>query len=235
MRWRLGRRRWSAGAPRMSVRGALPWPLRWLLLALMLGFSGALALWAFEFGRDLAGLDRDARQELQQLRREVVSLRTELAESQAQGNVAQSQRTIEQALLEQLRVQIRQLEADNQSLRADLGFFERLLPAGSGDELAIRGLQAERLSPTQWRWQVLMIQPGRRAPEFRGSLEISFAGTLAGKPWTAKQAPAPQAVLVKGYLRQEGVVELPAQAEIKSVTAKVLQGNAVRSVQTSGL
>ena len=72
---------------------------------------------------------------------------------------------------------------------------------------ALAGLQAERLSPTQWRWQVLMIQPGRRAPEFRGSLEISFAGTLAGKPWTAKQAPAPQAVLVKGYLRQEGVVE----------------------------
>jgi hypothetical protein len=31
----------------MAVRSALPWPFRWLLGALVLGFSGALALWAF--------------------------------------------------------------------------------------------------------------------------------------------------------------------------------------------
>ncbi len=236
MRWRLVRRRWSAGAPRVAVRSALPWPLRWLLAAIMLGFSGALALWAFEFGRDIAGLDRNAREELQQLRGEVVDLRAQLLESRAQSSTSVSQITADRAMLDQLQVQIRQLEADNQSLRSDLGFFERLIPAGgSGDALAIRGLQAERLSATQWRWQVLMIQPARRAPEFRGTLEVSFTGTLAGKPWSAKHAPTPQAVLVKGYLRQEGVVELPAQAEIKSVTAKVLQGSAVRTVQTSEL
>lgn len=40
---------------------------------------------------------------------------------------------------------------------------------------------------------------------------------------------------MKGYLRQEGLVDLPAQAEVKSVTAKVLQGSAVRSVQTLDL
>jgi len=219
----------------MAVRSALPWPLRWLLAAIMLGLSGALALWAFEFGRDIAGLDRNAHDELQRLRREVVELRTELVEARALGSTADSQITAERAMIERLRVQIRQLETDNQSLRSDLGFFERLLPASGDDGLAIRGLQAERLSPTQWRWQVLMIQPARRAPEFRGALEISFTGTLGGKPWTARQAPAPQPVLVKGYLRQEGVVELPAQAEVKSVTAKVLQGSAVRSVQTTGL
>jgi hypothetical protein len=219
----------------MAVRSALPWPLRWLLVAIMLGFSGALALWAFEFGRDIAGLDRNAHEELQRLRREVVSLRADLADARMVSDTSASQRTTERATLDQLRVQIRQLEADNQSLRNDLGFFERLIPAGGGDALAIRGLQAERLSATQWRWQVLMIQATRRAPEFRGSLEISFTGTLAGKPWSAKHAPTPQTVLVKGYLRQEGVVELPAQAEVKSVTAKVLQGSAVRSVQTSEL
>lgn len=232
MRWHLLRRRWKAGAPRMAVRSALPWPLRWLVVALMLGFSGALALWAFEFGRDIAGLDRDARRELQELRRDMGALRAELADARAVNVTAESQLTTERALVEQLRVQIRQLEADNQSLRNDLGFFERLIPAAGGDGLAIRGLQAERLSATQWRWQVLMIQAARRAPEFRGSLEISFTGTLGGKPWSARQAPAPQSVVVKGYLRQEGVVDLPAQAEVKSVTAKVLQGGAVRSVQT---
>ncbi|WP_367172059.1 DUF6776 family protein [Hydrogenophaga sp.] len=216
----------------MAVRSALPWPLRWLVLALMLGFSGALALWAFEFGRDIAGLDRNAREELQQLRHDSAALRAELADARAVNVTAASQLTTERAMAEQLRVQIRQLEADNQSLRNDLGFFERLIPASGGDSLAIRGLQAERLSATQWRWQVLMIQAARRAPEFRGVLEITFTGTLAGKPWSSRQSPNPQSVVVKGYLRQEGVIDLPAQVEVKSVTAKVLQGASVRSVQT---
>ncbi|MFP8834871.1 DUF6776 family protein [Hydrogenophaga sp. XSHU_21] len=216
----------------MAVRSALPWPFRWLLVAVMLGFSGALALWAFEFGKDIAGLDRNAREELSQLRREVIGLRTELDESRSVSNTSESLLTAERTMVEQLRMQIRQLEADNQALRNDLGFFERLIPGGSGDALAIRGLQAERLSATQWRWQVLMIQAARRAPEFRGSLEITFTGTLGGRPWSATQAPTPQSVLVKGYLRQEGVVDLPEQAVIKAVTAKVLQGSAVRSVQT---
>lgn len=231
MRLRFGRRRWKTGAPRMSIRSALPWPLRWLGAAVMLGLCAALALWAFEFGKDIAGLDRDARAELDRLRREVVSLRDELASRSVVDHTAESRLTTERALQEQLRLQIRQLEADNQALRNDLGFFERLIPAG-GDALAIRGLQAERLSATQWRWQVLMIQAARHAPDFKGALEISFTGTLAGKPWSAKHAPAPQPVLVKGYLRQEGVVDLPAQAIVKTVTAKLLQGSAVRSVQT---
>ncbi len=215
----------------MAVRSALPWPLRWLGAAVMLGLCGALALWAFEFGKDIAGLDRNAREELERLRAEVVTLRADLAALSSEDHTAQSRLTTERSLQEQLRMQIRQLEADNQALRNDLGFFERLIPAG-GDALAIRGLQAERLSATQWRWQVLMIQAARNAPDFKGALEISFTGTLAGKPWSAKHAPAPQPVLVKGYLRQEGVVDLPAQAVVKTVTAKLLQGSAVRSVQT---
>lgn len=147
----------------MAVRSALPWPLRWLLAAIMLGFSGALALWAFEFGRDIAGVDRNAQVELQRLRVEAADLREQLTQARAQSSTSVSQLTVERAMIDQLQVQIRQLEADNQSLRNDLGFFERLIPASGGDALAIRGLQAERLSATQWRWQVLMIQAARRA------------------------------------------------------------------------
>jgi hypothetical protein len=52
MRWNLLRRRLSVSAPRMTVRSHLPWPLRWALAAVVLGFCGALALWAAH--RDLA-------------------------------------------------------------------------------------------------------------------------------------------------------------------------------------
>ena len=37
---------------------------------MVLGLSAAVGLWAFEFGKDIAGLDHQAHEELQQLRRE---------------------------------------------------------------------------------------------------------------------------------------------------------------------
>lgn len=232
MRLRLLRRRLTVSAPRVSVRSALPWPFRWLLGAVVLGFSGAVALWAFEFGKDIAGLDRNAKQELAQLRLEVQQLRTDLVKAQSVANTSDSLLTAEKAAQEQLVVQIRQLQADNQELRNDLGFFERLIPGTGTDALAIRGLQAERVSEAQIRWQALMIQAMKNAPDFRGALEITFAGTLEGKPWSLSQAPTPQPVVIKSYLRQEGVVDVPPGAVVKTVTARILQGSVVKSVQT---
>lgn len=232
MRLRLLRRRLTVSAPRVSVRSALPWPFRWLLGAVVLGFSGAVALWAFEFGKDIAGLDRNAKQELAQLRLEVQQLRTDLVKAQSVANTSDSLLTAEKAAQEQLVVQIRQLQASNQELRNDLGFFERLIPGTGTDALAIRGLQAERVSEAQIKWQALMIQAMKNAPDFRGALEITFAGTLDGKPWSLSQAPTPQPVVIKSYLRQEGVVDVPPGAVVKTVTARILQGGVVKSVQT---
>ncbi|MCW5655136.1 DUF6776 family protein [Hydrogenophaga sp.] len=235
MRFRLLRRRLTVSAPMVSVRSRLPWPLRWLLGAVMLGFSAALAVWSFEFGKDIAGLDRNAARELDQLRREVQVLRSDLKEAQSVANTSESLLITERSTQEQLMLQIRQLQADNQTLRNDLGFFERLIPGSGTDALSIRGLQAERVSDTQLRWQVLMMQASKNAPDFKGALEVTFVGTVAGKPWKATQAPTPQPVLIKGYLRMEGLVDVPAQAVVKNVTARILQGGSVRSMQSANL
>ncbi len=85
-------------------------------------------------------------------------------------------------------MQMRQLEAENQTLRNDLGFFERLMPGTGSEALDIRGLQVERVAESQIRWQALMIQAKKNAPEFKGTLEISFTGTQDGKPWSTAQA-----------------------------------------------
>jgi len=232
MRLRLLRRRLTVSAPRVSVRSAMPWPFRWLLGAVVLGFSGALALWAFEVGKDIAGLDRNAKQELERLRNEVQDLRAELVRAQSVSNTSESLLTAEKAAQAQLVQQIRQLEADNQVLRGDLGFFERLIPGSGSGALNIRGLQVDRLAQNQLKWQVLMIQATKNAPDFRGVLEVTFAGTLEGKPWSAVQAPSPQPVLIKGYLRQEGLVDVPEQAVVKTVTAKILQDGKVLALHT---
>ncbi|KAB2888474.1 MAG: hypothetical protein F9K35_20285, partial [Burkholderiaceae bacterium] len=140
MRFRLLRRRLTISAPRVAVRSALPWPLRWLMLAVVFGFCAAVALWAFEFGKSIAGLDSGARDELVRLRAEVERLREENREQRSVAQAADSVLTAERAARDGVAAQVRQLEAENRSLRDDLGFFEKLLPAAKADGLAIRAL-----------------------------------------------------------------------------------------------
>ncbi|WP_397408011.1 DUF6776 family protein [Polaromonas sp.] len=232
MKFRLFRRRLTISSPRMAIRTSLPWPLRWALGAMMLGFSAAIALWTFELGVSIAGLDKDAKLELTRLREEVAALRAERDKSQSVANISGSLLTAEKAAQEKMVAQIRQLEADNRLLRDDLGFFEKLLPAGGAESAAIRGLQAEALTDMQVKWQVLVIQPVKDAPVFNGKLELTFSGTLAGKPWTTSLPGGAQLLQFKQYRRIEGVLDLPPLAVVKTVTAKVVEGMTVRSVQT---
>jgi len=232
LKFRLFRRRLTISSPRMAIRSALPWPVRWAMGAVMLGFSAAIALWTFELGVSIAGLDRDAKLELTKLREEVAALRAERDKSKSVANISGSLLTAEKAAQEKMISQIKQLEADNRLLRDDLGFFEKLLPAGGAESVAIRGLQAETLSAMQLKWQVLVIQPVKDAPVFNGKLELTLGGTLAGKPWTAMLPAGGQPLQFKQYRRIEGVLDLPPLAVVKTVTAKVIEGTAVRSVQT---
>jgi hypothetical protein len=223
MRWKLLRRRLSVSAPRMIVRSHLPWPLRWAVAALMLGFSAALAMWAFETGKGLAGLDSAAKEELGKLRVEVVQLREDREKALSIANTADSLLKAERTAQEKLAQQLRQTEAENLALKNDLGFFERLLPAAAGEAaLSIRGLQAEVANERQLRYQLLLLQPGKSRPEFSGRYEMTLTGTLDGKPWSLPGAA--QSLQVKQYRRVEGLIDHPPQAVIKTVTVKVTDG-----------
>ena len=216
----------------MAVRSALPWPVRWMVGAVMLGFSAAIGLWAFEFGKGIAGLDTNAKEELKLLQVEVAQLRQDRDKAQTIANTSGSLLTAEKAAQEKMATQLKQLESDNRLLRDDLGFFEKLIPSGGADGITIRGLQAELLSASQLKWQVLVIQPVKNAPDFKGKMEVTFNGTLAGKPWIATLPGGAQDLQFKQYRRIEGVLDLPPQAVVKTVTAKVVEGTATRSVHT---
>jgi len=239
MRLRLLLRRLTVSAPRMAVRSALPWPFRWVVLAIVFGFCAAIALWAFEFGKDIAGLERGSKEELQQarsqlevLRAEVLNLKEERNKAQSIANTVDTLMTSEKVAQEKLAAQARQLEAENQSLRDDLGFFEKLIPTAGVQGIAIRGLQAEVRNEREIKWQVLVIQALKNPPEFSGRLELTFTGVLNGKPWAAALPGGAQAFKLKQYGRIEGVFELPPQAVIKGVTAKVLDGSVTKAVQS---
>lgn len=227
MRFKLLRRRLSISAPRMIVRSHLPWPLRWAVVALMFGFSAALALWAFEFGKNIAGLDRPAADELQQLRAEVEQLRSERGKATSIANTAQSLLKTEQTVQDRLAQQLKLAESDNLSLKADLGFFEQLLPAGASEGLTIRGLQAELPAPGKVRVQMLVMQAGKRLSEFSGRYDVSVTGTLDGKPWVFMAPDSGRSLQFKQYLRVDGLIDHPPQAVVKTVTVRVMDLNGV--------
>lgn len=232
MRWKLWRRRLSVSAPRMIVRSHLPWPLRWAVAAVVLGFSAAIALWAFEFGKDIAGLDRDAKSEAAELRAQVERLRAEHQRALAVAHTAESLLKAERASQERLAQGVRQLEEENRSLKADLGFFERLIPS-SGPGLQVRGLQAQVMAPGQLRYQMLMMHSARGSAEFSGRYEVVLSGSLSGRPWSMPAAGGAKDMKLRQYLRIEGLVDHPPQAVIKSLQVRVLdETGAVKATQS---
>jgi cell division protein FtsB len=260
MRFKLLRRRFGINAQRMTVRSHLPWPLRWALMALVLGLSGALALWAFEFGKGIAGLDSGSKEELAKLRAEVKKLTDERENVTSSANTAESRLKTERAAQAALATQVQTLEAENSKLKDDVRFFERLIPSNAGQaDLAIRALQLEpvlaRAAPSAAsvpaaspasaasaqtagvRYRMLVIQTGKNAPEFTGRFELVLAGLQNGKPWSQNVPEPVNATAVnyrlsfKSYQRVEGELPLPANTVVKSIQARVLDKNGTRATQ----
>jgi hypothetical protein len=232
MRWKLLRRRLSVSAPRMIVRSHLPWPIRWAAFALMLGFSAAIALWAFEFGKDIAGLDRSDKEELARLRAEITQLRGDHAKARQVADTADSLLKTERVTQDKLASQVRQLEADNQSLQADVNFYQRLLPT-SGEGLQLRGLQAEAKGAGQLRYQLVVVQNGKNVAEFKGRYDLLLQGQLEGRAWSQALPGGPQSLLIRQVTRVEGMIDHPPGAVIKSVQVRVMDAQgATKASQT---
>jgi hypothetical protein len=182
-------------------------------------------------------LENGGQADMQQLRVQVEALKTDLDKAHEQRDQAQSIANTagtlvaaEKASSEHDKAQVKHLEAENRRLRDDLGFFEKLIPADSTDAVAIRGLQAETVDNGKIRWQVLVIQSKKNAPELVGKLEIMLTGMSNGKPWTGSVSTMP--LKITQYGRLEGSLDIPAQVTVKGLTAKVVDGSTVRASQS---
>jgi len=238
MRFTLLRRRLTISAPRMAVRSDVPWPLRWLAIALMLGLCSAVALWAFDFGRQVAGVNAVPADDVAALRQRIAELTQARDAAQAIANSAESVLTAERAAQATLMAHVKKLEGENRGLREDLGFFERLIPVSGNDDVAIRGLHAEVVAQTPTattlRWQLLMMQTRKNAPMFTGEVQLVVSGSQAnGKPWTSSAAS--ESLTLRHYQRLEGTIDIPVGVTHKSMTATVRQGTQVRTMHTAAL
>lgn len=241
MRARLFLRRLTVSAPRMAVRSALPWPIRWVALAVVAGFCAAIAVWSFEFGKEIAGLDQGLKQQWAQAQAENAALKLQLRrvtderdQALSVANTADTVLAAEKAAQVKLAEANQLLMAENQKLKEDLGFFEALMPASAGNAapLSLRGVQAEVLSSGELQWQVLVTQSGKKPSELECRLELTFSGTSDGSPWNGALPDGVVFFKLKQYGRLKGVYPLPARTVVRSVTAKIFQGDTLRAVQT---
>lgn len=232
MRWRLWRRRLTISAPRMAIRSAVPWPVRWFAAALVLGLSAVLALWAFEFGRDMAGLDPLGIKAVAELRDENNRLRHELSTVGAVANTADSLLTTERAAQAQLAQRIRQLEAENQSLRSDLAFFDQLLQPNRSAEIGVRALQARQTSPVAVTWRVLLVQAAKNPTPWTGEMEIVLRGVFKGQPWSVTEAGGRRPFTLTQSLKLDGVIAVPQGVVVKAIVVRVVSGTLVKSSLT---
>ena len=83
-----------------------------------------------------------------------------------------------------------------------------------------------------YKWQVLLIQPAKNAPEFNGKLDISVSGTLGGKAWTVALPNGNMAVSLRQSRRYEGVIDVPAGVVVKGAAARLSDGSGTKASQS---
>lgn len=204
------------------------------LLLLLLALGAVFAMLAYVFGRQSMAAEGDkAREQAALLRQEVERLDGVLA-------AAESMRNIERATQEQLAEQVKALESENARLKEDLSFYERLLPAKPGaDGVAIRRFTAKAVPPNQLRYRLLILASnGIDKQGFAGKAQLIVTAIQKDRRlvivFPQPDSPEEQhfSLRFRHYQRLEGMLNLPEDALLKSVQARILENGQIKAQQT---
>lgn len=236
-------RRLSISAPRMAIRTQLPWPLRAVFFAIVIGSASAIGMWVYDLGRGFTGFSADStRAQIISLKDQIEKLSAERDQFSTTVNASESRLNIEKSVQAQLATQLKTLEVENAKLKEDLVFFESLLPATTGSQgISIRRLMAETVAPNQLRYRLLVMQGGKGEREFVGDLQLVVTVLQGGKSAMmnfpdGKSGEADKFKLgFKYYQRVEGVLTLPQGVFIKAVQARILDRGQIRAQQSVNL
>lgn len=227
------RRRFGITAPKVVVRSHVSW--RWVAVPSLLALILVATLFSLVLQRNEAGT---MLRELELLKQTVQTQQAELDLLRSTAGTGQNAVSIERAAQQQLLSKIRGLERDNAALKEDIRLFERLIPV-VGEEAIVRieGFRVSHDLGGRYRYRlILAFQPGKQNPDFRGRLQLAVSYTLSGKEQQLilpdkRSVASEYQIELKHFLRRDGFIELPVGAELKSVEARVLQGDTLRAKQ----
>jgi len=234
--------------PASVIRAHRPW--RTLLLALLVSVlvGGVLAAGAYDAGRRSVGPVTvplaDSAEAAAQLRQQLADLTAERDRLRATANTAEAELQMSRAAQERLAQQFKAAEAETGQLKEDLGFFESLLPAtGDTSGIHVRSFRVslDQAQPRAVHYRLLAMQGGSKAfveqSEFKGELQFTVSAIRGGKPLTLAlpqpgDPPLP-AVRLTHYQRLEGDLRIPQDAEVRSVSVRIVQNGQVRATQSA--
>jgi len=241
MKLKLWMRNLSVSAPRVAVRTQLPWALRAgvLLVAVLIAAAGLAAV--YRYARDVGQPDHGTiLAELEDARIQLQRLTADRDRFAAEAVQIENQLRVEHATREGIAVQMKTLEEDNARLRADLAFFESLLPAPAAARgVVIRSFQLQPdIDEATLRYRLLVQQSGRPDRDFVGtvvlkvSLQQDGRSTVLQLPDAAHPAAGPAPLSFRHYQRVEGSFSVPLGAVVRSVQVTISSGGETRAQQT---
>ena len=233
MMLRRFQRKFSISAPRLAVRPHVPWYVRWALVVPFVLGAAALVWWAYDSGLQFAGYHREqAEDELSSLRRKLDLLQTENATLNSKMVEFQRQAQMEHATNQELAKQLKVLNDEKDHLNEDLAFFQNLTTQAGNHQakLSINRLKVEHDTlPGEYHCSMLLVQSGRRAKEFKGSLQL-VANVLHNGVRSVLVFPQEKSVEAelykvdfKYYQRVERSFQLPQGATLESLEVRIYE------------
>jgi len=207
-----------APIPRLVVReyeAASRWR-GWLLLGAL--WAGSLALMWF-YGRDLAGaLPARSAGETAASTDNLRELDTQLEDLRGRLAVAERAEQVTQTATQTLQENLREREQEIAALRADLGFYQRLV---GGSDRRTLGVHTVTLKPVPdsraFNFVLTLTQNLKKSALSAGTAEIALEGVREGAvvtvPWRELKMPGATPDLrfsFKYFQRLQGMLTLPA-------------------------
>lgn len=219
LRLKRFRHRFGIAAPRVVVRTA--YPKRWLLsVAMLAALLLFVILWSFTEHNASSS-------QLGELQRRLTQQQEELTLLRGSVGTGKNAVSIERAAQQQLISRITALEAENAALREDMLIFERLIPVmGQTAQVRIENFRVtpETDAPGRYRYRLLIaFQPAQRGEFFRGRYQVTLVYRQSSGEAAEKRFPSEQNNIfeVRNFLRQEGIIELPADSALLSARANI--------------
>ena len=247
-RWWKVRKRFGIAAPRVAVHSPIPWYLRWLGIALVLGVAAASAAWIYDAGRRFAGFDQsEVQSALSVATRELAAVQGELERLRAAANAAERRLSIEKTAQMKLAQQLRGVEEENARVKEELATLESMLSseARSGSVLTIYRFKVEPdVLPGEYRYHLLLVTPRtRRERDFNGRLELVVNLSEGGQnammsfPEPGDVSASEFRLVFKYFRRVEGTFRVNPKARVENVQVRVFEtgSNQPRAIQNVSL
>jgi hypothetical protein len=224
------RRTFGISAERVAIRPDVPWYWR---IAVVIFFVCAIVAAVGLFGRDSSTAATE--QELARLQQEVQRQESELVELRAKAAAADRLVQMDRAAAADLAKQVKSLTFDNAKLKEDLAFFQSLMSSSSDREGSL-SVSRFKLRPEglagEYRYQLLLVQTGRRVREFHGTVQFVLDVQQEGRKLTLVLPPQGEGeardhrLSFKYFQRVEGSFKLTPGSVLKGMQVRVFENGA---------